>query len=66
VLSKGKLFTGVWKGNIFIQNEQGSITLGQGNDYNFSEVSPGQAPVGLLYPPAELAGQCLLRPDQKN
>jgi hypothetical protein len=57
-LSKGKLYTGVWKGEIFIKNDQGSISLGQGQDYNYSEVSPGQAPIGLLNPPPELAGQC--------
>lgn len=58
VLSKGKLFTGVWKGVISVQNEHGSINLGQGQDYNYSETSPGHAPIGLLNPPAELAGQC--------
>ena len=64
VLARGKLFTGVWKGLIFVQNDKGSITLGQGQDYNFSEVSPGQAPIGLLNPPPELAGQCNIRPGQ--
>ena len=63
-LSRGKLFTGVWKGLIFVQNDKGSITLGEGQDYNFSEVSPGQAPIGLLNPPPELVGQCNIRPEQ--
>lgn len=65
VLSKGKLFTGVWKGEIVVQNEHGKINLGNGQDYNFSEVSPGEAPIGLLNSPAELAGQCLLNKDNK-
>ncbi len=58
-LARGKLFTGVWKGNIFVQNTQGAIELGEGQTYNYSEVSPNTAPVGLLYPPAELQGSCL-------
>jgi len=63
-LSRGKLYTGVWKGLIFVQNDKGAITLGQGQDYNFSETSPGQAPIGLLNPPAELAGECSMRPEK--
>lgn len=63
VLSKGKLFTGVWKGQIFVNNPHGNINLGEGQDYNFAETSQGQAPVGLLNPPAELMGQCNLRTD---
>jgi hypothetical protein len=59
VLARGKLFTGVWKGNIIVENTKGTIQLGEGNDYNYSEVSPNHAPVGLLHPPAELAGNCL-------
>ncbi len=59
VLARGRLFTGVWKGNIIVENNKGTIQLGEGNDYNYSEVTPNHAPVGLLHPPAELAGNCL-------
>ena len=55
VLARGRLFTGVWKGNIIVENTKGTIQLGEGNDYNYSEVRPNQAPVGLLHPPVELA-----------
>jgi len=59
VLDNGKLFTGVWKGGITVQNDKGLIKLGVGGDYNFAEVlSKDTAPIGLLYPPAQLVGQC--------
>lgn len=66
VLTHGKLYTGVWKGNIVVQNQYGSITLGQSQDYNFSEVSPGQAPIGLLNPPPELGGECNTKKQTNN
>lgn len=64
VLKRGRLYAGVWKGNIFVENTKGSIELGKGNDYNFTEVSPNQAPVGLLTPPSELEGGCLSQRDE--
>jgi hypothetical protein len=59
VLDRGRLFTGVWKGGIIVQNQKGLIKLGEGGDYNYAQVlSKDTAPIGLLYPPAQLVGQC--------
>lgn len=59
VIKGGKLFAGVWKGEIYVKNDGGLIQLGRNNDYNYTAVlAKNSAPIGLLYPPAELVGQC--------
>lgn len=63
-LSKGKLFTGVWKGQIFVKNDKGAIDLGEGQHFNFAATTAGQAPMGLVNPPAELA-QCNFLSDSR-
>lgn len=59
-LSKGKLYTGVWKGGISVQNTRGSIDLGEGQKYQYSVISRDSAPVGLTNMPAELKCNCSL------
>lgn len=62
VLDKGKLYAGVWKGGIYVKNNAGLLKLGNGEDYNFTQVdSDDTAPVGLLNPPPQLIGQCSAR-----
>nr|WP_298164158.1 FecR family protein [uncultured Pseudomonas sp.] len=42
----------VWDGGIRVDNESGSLDLGPDMDFSYSRVETGQAPVGLLEPPA--------------
>ena len=42
----------VWDGGIRVDNESGSLDLGQDMDFSYSRIETGQAPVGLLEPPA--------------
>nr|WP_298143860.1 FecR family protein [uncultured Pseudomonas sp.] len=42
----------VWHGAISVDNENGSLDLGQDMDFSYSRVESGKAPVGLLEPPA--------------
>lgn len=59
MLDKGELYTGVWKGGIYVKNEKGLIQLGEGEDYNFAVVSSKNvSPEGLLNAPSQLIGQC--------
>lgn len=60
---EGKLFIGVWKGQIVIENSAGQIILGQGQNYDYAVVlSRSSSPVGLLSEPNELAGHCIQTP----
>lgn len=62
VLDKGRLYTGVWKGIIYVKNDGGLLQLGQGEDYSFAQVnSMNEKPIGLLTPPSQLIGQCSAR-----
>ena len=63
VLANGKLYTGVWKGGISIKNDKGHILLGTDQDYNFSETSLNEAPIGLLNAPSQLGGECQIDKD---
>jgi len=59
VMDKGHLYSGVWDGGIFVQNNKGMINLGQNNMYHFSEVaSKNAAPIGLPRAPEQLVGPC--------
>ncbi|WP_157954281.1 FecR family protein [Saccharospirillum mangrovi] len=56
VLTNDRLAVGVYEGGIVVSNAQGSLALGLGGNFNFAEVSPGQAPLGTLIAPAVLNG----------
>lgn len=59
----GKLYIGVWKGSIVIENSAGSILLGAGQNYDYAVVTaPDSSPVGLLSEPDALAGRCIQTP----
>ncbi len=59
----GKLFIGVWKGLIVIENSAGSLLLGANQNYDYAVVTAADSsPVGLLSQPNELAGHCLETP----
>lgn len=56
VIVRGQLFSGVWKGGIFVQNKAGTIDLGKDNQFSFTKViSSDVAPIGLSKPPTELS-----------
>ncbi len=42
----------VWDGGISVDNESGTLDLGPDMDFSYSRIESGQAPVGLLEPPA--------------
>ena len=44
----------VYVGGISVENEAGSIDLGLGNDFNYTRVTLGMPPLGLLVVPASL------------
>lgn len=50
----GGFVMGVYSGGIQVENEAGSIELGEGADFNFTRVKPKSAPKGLLAPPPTL------------
>ena len=59
VIDGGQLYAGVWKGGIYLKNDKGLVRIGEGEDYNFAQVSSRNvAPQGLLNPPRQLIGQC--------
>jgi hypothetical protein len=49
--SDGGFVMGVYNGGIEVENEAGTIELGEGADFNFTRVKPNSAPKGLLAPP---------------
>ncbi|MGR6872613.1 FecR family protein [Pseudomonas sp. HK3] len=53
--SDGGFVMGVYSGGIQVENESGTIELGEGADFNFTRVKPKSSPKGLLAPPASLA-----------
>lgn len=50
----GGFVMGVYSGGIQVENEAGSIDLGEGADFNFTRVKPKSPPKGLLAPPPSL------------
>lgn len=52
---------GVWKGGISVSNDQGVLNLGDGAQFNFAVVNPGQAPEARLTapekPPEDIKGE---------
>ena len=52
--SGGSFVMAVYVGGISVENEAGSIDLGLGSDFNYTRVSSGQPPQGLLVVPASL------------
>jgi len=50
----GGFVMGVYSGGIQVENEAGTINLGEGADFNFTRVKPKSAPKGLLAPPPSL------------
>lgn len=58
VLESAKsLVLAAWQGGIRVRNEQGTIDLGMGADYNFARAEAEQSPRGLLEPPAVLRSE---------
>ncbi|GAA6134088.1 hypothetical protein NBRC116188_08770 [Oceaniserpentilla sp. 4NH20-0058] len=51
----GSFVMGVYSGGIQVENESGSLDLGDGADFNFTRVKPKSSPKGLLAPPVTLA-----------
>ncbi|MFY0640919.1 MAG: FecR domain-containing protein [Bermanella sp.] len=51
----GGFVMGVYSGGIQVENEAGTIELGEGADFNFTRVKPKSSPKGLLAPPPTLA-----------
>ncbi|MEH6347797.1 MAG: FecR family protein [Bermanella sp.] len=51
----GSFVMAVYVGGISVENEAGSIDLGLGSDFNYTRVTPGEAPKGLLVIPASLS-----------
>lgn|GEM_PF-4719742 len=62
--SSNALVTAVWQGGIRVSNDQGSLDLGMGADYNFARVIVGETPKGLLEAPAVLQAP-LAQPQEK-
>lgn len=55
-LEGGILYTGTWDGGTTISNEDGSIDLGLGGTFDYSETSnDGEGPQGLLAEPVQLS-----------
>lgn len=52
--SDGGFVMGVYSGGIQVENEAGTIELGEGADFNFTRVKPNGSPKGLLAPPPAL------------
>jgi hypothetical protein len=52
--SDGSFVMGVYSGAIQVENEAGTINLGEGADFNFTRVKPKSSPKGLLAPPPAL------------
>ncbi len=52
--ASGSFVMAVYTGGISVSNDAGSIDLGLDSGFNFTRVSPGKAPVGLLLAPASL------------
>jgi len=50
----GSFVMAVYNGGITVANDAGSIDLGLGSGFNFTRVSAGEAPKGLLLAPASL------------
>ncbi|NVK37448.1 MAG: FecR domain-containing protein [Gammaproteobacteria bacterium] len=50
----GGFVMGVYSGGIQVENEAGTIDLGEGADFNFTRVKPKSPPKGLLAPPPSL------------
>ena len=50
----GGFVMGVYSGGIQVENEAGTISLGEGADFNFTRVKPKSSPKGLLAPPPTL------------
>ncbi|MFT5593440.1 MAG: hypothetical protein ACI8SR_001821 [Oceanicoccus sp.] len=50
----GGFVMGVYSGGIQVENESGTIELGEGADFNYTRVKPKSSPKGLLAPPAAL------------
>ncbi|MGK0443982.1 MAG: hypothetical protein ACJA1U_000911 [Bermanella sp.] len=50
----GGFVMGVYSGGIQVENEAGTIELGEGADFNFTRVKPNASPKGLLAPPPAL------------
>ena len=50
----GGFVMGVYSGGIQVENEAGTIELGEGADFNFTRVKPKSSPKGLLAPPPTL------------
>jgi len=52
--ASGSFVMAVYTGGISVTNDAGSIDLGLGSGFNFTRVSVGEAPKGLLLAPASL------------
>ena len=61
-VDQGISYCGVYDGGITVSNEQGSIDLGLGGNYDYVEIKPGLAPVGLLNQPPTLGQQSGVQP----
>ncbi|HLD65199.1 MAG TPA: FecR family protein, partial [Pseudomonas sp.] len=50
--SANAIVVAVWDGGIRLSNDNGGLDLGPDGDFSYSRVETGQAPTGLLEPPA--------------
>lgn len=56
------LFVAVWDGAIEINNNSGSLSLGDGHDFQFGKIEQNSAPIGLKEPAPEISAP----PPQQN
>lgn len=64
--SAGNYVMAVWEGGITVSNDQGSINIGQGGDYNFVRVTPSSEPKGLEKAPESLKTATPPPPKEKS
>lgn len=55
--SPTSLVLAAWQGGIRVRNDNGTLDLGVGADYNFARADAQQAPHGLLEPPPSLQSE---------
>ncbi len=51
----GAIVMAVYSGGISVENDAGTLDLGLGSDFNFTRVTSGSSPVGLLEAPESLS-----------
>ncbi len=52
--SEGAVLLAVWKGAVEVENQAGSMVLGDNQPYRYGHISENESPSGLKAPPAEL------------